>query len=184
MSLTWVILFPLGAAIIRLFNDRFSNAMSIHRALQIGNFLLVVVALGLGTAASGENGTVSRLTLLHFLYYPPYLARVRPGSESLFKHFGRVAAFRSLPCRSAYRSWLMRCLILAFHEQPSIFGRGPRWAPPCSRSSRCASPLAICENRKAQHLVPRSYMAGTISHHPGNHQWRDGIGTCQSLCWA
>lgn len=91
MSLAWVILFPLGAAIIRFFKDRFSSgrqAMVVHRALQIGNFLLVLIALALGCAASDENSTVS------ILCYPSPL--VLPGlSERKSSNLSMHNLFRS-----------------------------------------------------------------------------------------
>ena len=62
MGIAWIILFPTGAAIIRLFKDRFGNPMAVHRALQIANTVLVVLAMILGIAASGINGTVRYLS--------------------------------------------------------------------------------------------------------------------------
>jgi hypothetical protein len=56
MSVVWVLLFPFGAAIIRLLSNRLPNPVAMHRGLQIANTLLAFVGLGLGVWVSNLNG--------------------------------------------------------------------------------------------------------------------------------
>ncbi|KAF8539731.1 hypothetical protein BDD12DRAFT_736594, partial [Trichophaea hybrida] len=48
MALTWVILFPLGAAFIRLLGNHLPNAFAMHRALQLFNVCLAIVGMSFG----------------------------------------------------------------------------------------------------------------------------------------
>jgi hypothetical protein len=59
MALTWVIMFPLGAAFIRLLGNYISNAFVMHRTLQLFNVILAIVGMSLGMWTSGLNRTVS-----------------------------------------------------------------------------------------------------------------------------
>jgi len=52
MGVTFVLLFPFGAALIRLLNNRIPNAFALHRGVQILNFLLAVAGLALGVYRS------------------------------------------------------------------------------------------------------------------------------------
>lgn len=58
MAVTWVILFPLGAAFIRLLNNHIPNAFAMHRGLQLFNVCLAIVGMAMGMWTSGLNGTV------------------------------------------------------------------------------------------------------------------------------
>jgi hypothetical protein len=65
MALTWVLLFPLGAAAIRLFGGMLPNPVLWHRSIQVFNTLLAIVGMALGMYTSGINRTV-REPLLFF----------------------------------------------------------------------------------------------------------------------
>lgn len=54
MSITWVILFPLGAAFIRLLNNRLPNPLALHRGLQGANTVLAIIGLVLGVSIGDE----------------------------------------------------------------------------------------------------------------------------------
>jgi hypothetical protein len=58
MAVTWVLLFPLGAAFIRLLSNHLSNAVAMHRGLQIFNVCLAIIGLAMGMWKSGLDGTV------------------------------------------------------------------------------------------------------------------------------
>lgn len=59
MALCWVILFPLGAAFIRLLNNHIPNAFLMHRSLQIFSVFFAVIGMGMGIWVSDMNMTVS-----------------------------------------------------------------------------------------------------------------------------
>jgi len=69
MAVVWVLLFPFGAAIIRLLNNRLPNPVAMHRGLQIANTLLAFVGLGLGV-------WVSDLRHERFIYFHQYFGVV------------------------------------------------------------------------------------------------------------
>ncbi|KAG0632662.1 hypothetical protein HOY80DRAFT_914390 [Tuber brumale] len=48
MGVVFILLFPFGAALVRLLNNRIPNAFALHRGLQILNFMLAVVGMGMG----------------------------------------------------------------------------------------------------------------------------------------
>lgn len=58
MAVTFVLLFPFGAALIRLLNTRIPNPFALHRGLQIFNLILVFVGLGMGVWRSNITRTV------------------------------------------------------------------------------------------------------------------------------
>lgn len=58
MGVTFVILFPFGAALIRLLNNRIPNAFALHRGVQILNLILAFIGLGMGVWRSRIEGTV------------------------------------------------------------------------------------------------------------------------------
>lgn len=58
MALTWVVLFPLGAAFIRLLNNHIPNAFAMHRGLQLFNVCLAIVGMAMGMWTSELNRTV------------------------------------------------------------------------------------------------------------------------------
>jgi len=65
MVLIWVILFPLGAVIIRFLGNVLSKAVGKHRIVQITTLLLLFIAGGIGVyLASGHHFTLFRITLL------------------------------------------------------------------------------------------------------------------------
>jgi hypothetical protein len=185
MSLAWVILFPLGAAIVRLFNNRFSSgrqAMVVHRALQIGNFVLVVVALILGIAASGEMQSVSssafpsrRTQRPHIIIRPPIYPSPRIGAI-YFPLFHRKSCrfprslISLLPLsRSCIRADVD---LVAFYAFPPILWRRP--GCPAHRADRTryfASP-AVCEDWEAEPLELWTYLVWTDHHYSGYHQRR------------
>lgn len=59
MAVTWVIMFPLGAAVIRIFANVIPNAVLVHQCLQIFNFILAVIGLALGSYYSHLTRSVS-----------------------------------------------------------------------------------------------------------------------------
>jgi uncharacterized membrane-anchored protein YhcB (DUF1043 family) len=63
MSITWVILFPLGAAFIRLLNNRLPNPLALHRGLQGANTVLAIIGLVLGVSIGDEYVNVILLSL-------------------------------------------------------------------------------------------------------------------------
>jgi hypothetical protein len=66
MGLIWVILFPLGAIIIRFFGNALSNAAGKHRFVQISTLLLLLAAGGVGVyLASGHQFSIFRIPHLH-----------------------------------------------------------------------------------------------------------------------
>ena len=66
MALIWVILFPLGAVIIRFFGNILSNAVGKHRFVQITTLLLLFTAGGVGVyLARGHQFTLFRITSLY-----------------------------------------------------------------------------------------------------------------------
>ena len=48
MGVVFTLFFPFGAALIRLLNNRIPNAFALHRGVQILNFMLAVVGMGMG----------------------------------------------------------------------------------------------------------------------------------------
>lgn len=62
MGVTFVLLFPFGAALIRLLNTRIPNAFALHRGLQILNLILAFIGLGMGVWRSDITGTVWNLS--------------------------------------------------------------------------------------------------------------------------
>jgi len=48
MGVVFILCFPFGAALIRLLNNRIPNAFALHRGVQILNFILAVVGMGMG----------------------------------------------------------------------------------------------------------------------------------------
>lgn len=80
MAVTFLVLFPLGASAIRILASIFQhNALAIHRALQLFNLVLVLIAMGLGIKACELNQTVcsppfSSDYTLYFLssHQPPF----------------------------------------------------------------------------------------------------------------
>lgn len=66
MGLVWVILFPLGAIIIRFLGRFVSGAVGKHRFVQIVGIILLLVAGGLGIyLAEGHQLTVFRKRTHH-----------------------------------------------------------------------------------------------------------------------
>jgi len=62
MAIIWVILFPLGAIIIRFLQNKMSNAVGKHRLVQISTLVLLLVAGGLGIyLARGHQFTLFRI---------------------------------------------------------------------------------------------------------------------------
>jgi hypothetical protein len=62
MGIIWVILFPLGAIIIRFLGNRIKNAVGKHRAVQISTLVLLLAAGGVGIyLASGHQFTLFRI---------------------------------------------------------------------------------------------------------------------------
>jgi len=55
MATTFVILFPLGAAFIRLLDNYVVHALNIHRSLQMFNAVLAIVGMALGIYTSALN---------------------------------------------------------------------------------------------------------------------------------
>jgi len=72
MALTWVILFPLGAAIIRLLSNRVPNAVFWHRTLQLSNVCLAIIGMAMGMWKS-------TLTNTHFRHFHQYFGVVIVG---------------------------------------------------------------------------------------------------------
>lgn len=70
MGVTFVLLFPFGAALIRLLNTRIPNAFALHRGLQILNLILALVGLGMGVWRSDITGTVRKFP--HYFTCTPY----------------------------------------------------------------------------------------------------------------
>jgi hypothetical protein len=62
MALTWVILFPLGAAFIRLLSNHIPNAVAMHRSLQLFNVCLAIIGMAMGMWKSGLDDTVCALS--------------------------------------------------------------------------------------------------------------------------
>lgn len=58
MAVTFVLLFPFGAALIRLLNNRIPNAFALHRGVQILNLILSIIGLAMGVWSCDINGTV------------------------------------------------------------------------------------------------------------------------------
>ena len=58
MGVTFVLLFPFGAALIRLLNNRIPNAFALHRGVQSLNFLLAVTGMALGIYRSELSESV------------------------------------------------------------------------------------------------------------------------------
>lgn len=58
MGVTFVLLFPFGAALIRLLNNRVPNALALHRGVQIFNMILVFIGMIMGVWRSSMTGTV------------------------------------------------------------------------------------------------------------------------------
>lgn len=71
MGITFVLLFPFGAALIRLLNTRIPNAFALHRGLQILNLILAFVGLGIGVWRSDITGTVWNISI-----YPHILGAI------------------------------------------------------------------------------------------------------------
>lgn len=71
MGVTFVLLFPFGAALIRLLNTRIPNAFALHRGLQILNLILAFVGLGMGVWRSDITGTVRKSLYCFTPYYLP-----------------------------------------------------------------------------------------------------------------
>lgn len=66
MVVIWVILFPLGAVIIRFFGNVLSKAVGTHRFIQITTLLLLFIAGGVGVyLASGHQFSLFRSTSLY-----------------------------------------------------------------------------------------------------------------------
>ena len=62
MGFAWVILFPLGAGIIRLLSSTLSKALEKHRMVQIGALVTVFVAAAGGLyLANGHHFTLFRM---------------------------------------------------------------------------------------------------------------------------
>jgi len=68
MAIIWVILFPLGAIIIRFLQNKMSNAVGKHRLVQISTLVLLLVAGGIGIyLARGHQFTLFRILRLSSL---------------------------------------------------------------------------------------------------------------------
>jgi len=63
MGVVFVLIFPFGAALIRLLNNRIPNAFALHRGLQILGFILAVVGFGMGIWRSELSDSVGLLPL-------------------------------------------------------------------------------------------------------------------------
>lgn len=62
MGLIWVILFPLGAVIIRFLGNVVSKAVGKHRIVQITTLVLLLCAGGVGVyLASGHHFSIFRI---------------------------------------------------------------------------------------------------------------------------
>ncbi|KAH0602266.1 uncharacterized protein H6S33_009876 [Morchella sextelata] len=57
MGVTFVLLFPFGAALIRLLNNRVPNALALHRGVQIFNLILAFIGMTMGVWRSSMTGT-------------------------------------------------------------------------------------------------------------------------------
>lgn len=84
MGVTFVLLFPFGAALIRLLNNRIPNAFALHRGLQILNLILAFVGLGMGVWRSDITGTVWNLSTciasIHFaIFWNQLILRIPPS---------------------------------------------------------------------------------------------------------
>ena len=58
MGVVFVLLFPFGATLIRLLNNRIPNAFALHRGVQILGFILACVGFGMGIWRSGLSDSV------------------------------------------------------------------------------------------------------------------------------
>jgi hypothetical protein len=63
MALIWVVLFPLGAIIIRFFGSVISRAVGAHRIIQITTLLLLLGAGGVGVYLANAHFTFFRTKL-------------------------------------------------------------------------------------------------------------------------
>lgn len=70
MGVTFVLLFPFGAALIRLLNNRVPNALALHRGVQIFNVVLVFIGMIMGVWRSNITGTVGLPTSLIYIITP------------------------------------------------------------------------------------------------------------------
>ncbi|KAI5778918.1 hypothetical protein EDC01DRAFT_324743 [Geopyxis carbonaria] len=110
MAFTWVILFPLGASVIRILSNRLPNALLIHRSLQSLNFILVIVGMALGIWTSGVNGT-------HFSSFHQYFGVILVALIPVQAALGQMhhMEFQKTGKRSPYsyaHIWFGRTVIL------------------------------------------------------------------------
>lgn len=72
MGVTFVLLFPFGAALIRLLNNRVPNALALHRGVQIFNLILVFIGMIMGVWRSSMTGTVGLpVSLIYIIIITP-----------------------------------------------------------------------------------------------------------------
>ncbi|CCX05204.1 hypothetical protein FPQ18DRAFT_107195 [Pyronema domesticum] len=125
MALTWVLLFPLGAAAIRLFGGMLPNPVLWHRSIQVFNTLLAIVGMALGMYTSGINRT-------HYTHFHQYLGTILVGFLFIQAALGMLhhAEYQRTGKRSVWSHmhiWTGRSVIFLAIINGGI-GLGPRLA--------------------------------------------------------
>jgi len=133
MALTWVILFPLGAAFIRLLSGHLSNAFVMHRTLQLFNVILAIVGMSMGMWTSGLNRTVGSPP-----YFFTFATRCPPPSSGATFHF----FFGTLFDQGAWGRCL-RVLVSSAWANPCHYSISPN-----SINTLASSLLACCSSRQ------------------------------------
>lgn len=151
MALTWLILFPLGAAFIRLLDNHIPNAFMMHRGLQLFAVCLAIIGMSLGIWVSGLEGTVSpqpplslgpptnpRASLLkqHFTTFHQYFGVILVGTLFVQGALGQLhhMEFRATGKRSFWsygHIWFGRTVIVL-----GIINGGIGLAPYMANASR------------------------------------------------
>ncbi|KAF8246272.1 CBD9-like protein [Wilcoxina mikolae CBS 423.85] len=125
MALTWVILFPLGAAFIRLLGNYLPNAFVMHRTLQLFNVCLAIVGMSLGMWTSGLNKT-------HFTQFHQYFGVILVGMLFVQGALGQLhhSEYQQTGKRSVWsylHIWVGRTVIVLAIINGGI-GLGPKLA--------------------------------------------------------
>lgn len=94
MGVIFVLLFPFGAALIRLLNTRIPNAFALHRGLQILNLILAFVGLGMGVWRSNITGTVRKFLRC---FTPCYFPKAIQMFSNLILHILKRSTFLNFP---------------------------------------------------------------------------------------